>query len=147
MPLLLDVKVKAYKTKVAKWLVFAIVGIVMVSMIPILVCDFSWGIVAITALFLLLVIYFLFDIVYTISGHILTVRCGVLPTASYDINQISKIKDTNTILSAPASSLDRIAIYFTNQKTPLIISPKDKSGFISDLLSINPGIEYCGAAI
>lgn len=67
----------------------------------------------------------------------------MLSTINYDINQIKKIKDTNySILSAPAASLDRIAIYFAQQKTPLVISPKDKMGFIRNLQSINPNIVY-----
>ncbi len=66
----------------------------------------------------------------------------MLSTTNYDINQIRKIKDTNSILAAPAASLDRIEIYFIQQKIPLIISPKDKNGFIRNLQSINPNIVY-----
>ncbi|MBF1507414.1 MAG: PH domain-containing protein, partial [Prevotella pallens] len=79
---------------------------------------------------------------YTIHNNILSVKYSMLSTTNYDINQIRKIKDTNSILAAPAASLDRIAIYFIQQKTPLIISPKDKNGFIKNLQSINPNIVY-----
>ncbi len=51
-----------------------------------------------------------------------------------------KITETNSILSAPAASLDRIAIYLRRQYSPVIISPENKNEFIEELQSINPDI-------
>ena len=142
MFLLLNGMEKAYKTKISIWLICAIIGSTVIPIIPVLVYDFSWILVIIVALILFFALFSLFDIRYTIHNNILSVKYSMLSTTNYDINQIRKIKDTNSILAAPAASLDRIEIYFIQQKIPLIISPKDKNGFIRNLQSINPDIVY-----
>ncbi len=133
---------KVYKTKIAIWLICAIIGFTVIPVIPVLVYDFSWIVVTIVALILFFALFSLFNIRYTIHDNILSVKCSIFSTTNYDINQIRIIKDSNSILASPASSLDRIAVYFTKQRTPLIISPKDKTGFIRNLQSINPNIIY-----
>ena len=133
---------KVYKTKIAIWLICAIIGFTVIPVIPVLLYDFSWIVVTIVALILFFALFSLFNIRYTIHDNILSVKCSIFSTTNYDINQIRIIKDSNSILASPASSLDRIAIYFTKQRTPLIISPKDKTGFIRNLKSINPNIIY-----
>ena len=57
-----------------------------------------------------------------------------------EILKIRKIEKTNSILSSPALSLDRIAIFY-NKYDEVYISPKDRDNFIKDLLEINPTIE------
>ncbi|MDE5923080.1 MAG: PH domain-containing protein, partial [Muribaculum sp.] len=47
---------------------------------------------------------------------------------------------TRTILSSPAASMDRLAITFTNTRTPLVISPTDREKFIRTLTAMNPDI-------
>ena len=56
------------------------------------------------------------------------------------IDQIRRITETNNPLSAPATSLDRLAISYNNGDT-VLISPKDKSAFINDLVRVNSNIE------
>ena len=53
--------------------------------------------------------------------------------------EIKSIKKTNTWLSSPAASMDRIAIKI--KFSPLVISPQNRMEFINDLLSLNPEIE------
>ena len=57
-----------------------------------------------------------------------------------DISKIRKIEKTNSILSSPALSLDRIAIKF-NKFDEVYISPKEKQAFVDELLNVNPDIE------
>ena len=63
------------------------------------------------------------------------------------ISKIESIKPTNSIESAPATSIfNRIAISFVDRtimkgSMPLIISPSDKQKFISQPISINPKIK------
>ena len=63
------------------------------------------------------------------------------------ISKIESIKPTNSIESAPATSIfNRIAISFVDRTVmkgsmPLIISPSDKQKFISQPISINPKIK------
>lgn len=67
----------------------------------------------------------------------------------FPIDQISEIKKTNGILSAPALSAKRVSIKFSDKKIlkssiPLEISPKDRDGFIDKLKEINPTIKIAG---
>ncbi len=133
---------KVYKTKVDIWLIFAIIGFTVIPVVPLLIYDFSWIVFTIVSLIVLFATYILFDISYIISDNVLVVKCSKFSKITYDINQINIIKNTNSILSAPAASLDRIAIYFFKQRSPLIISPKDKMKFIEDLQSINQNIRF-----
>ena len=91
MFLLLNGMEKVYKTKIAIWLICAIIGFTVIPIIPVLVYDFSWIVVTIVALILFFALFSLFDIRYTIHNNILSVKCGMLSTTNYDINQIRKI--------------------------------------------------------
>ncbi|TLP80170.1 PH domain-containing protein [Maribacter sp. ACAM166] len=57
-----------------------------------------------------------------------------------EIDKIRKISETNNPLSAPAASLDRLEIVYDAYGT-ILISPKDKSGFIKHITQLNPKIE------
>ena len=72
---------------------------------------------------------------YKIDGQYLRIW-----TTKIDIHSIKKVYRTNNPLSSPALSLDRIAIVY-NKYDEILISPKDRSAFIAELLSINPNIE------
>jgi hypothetical protein len=72
---------------------------------------------------------------YKIEGQYLRIW-----TTKIDIHSIKKVYRTNNPLSSPALSLDRIAIVY-NKYDEILISPKDRSAFIAELLSINPAIE------
>lgn len=69
----------------------------------------------------------------------LTVKIGFFTHGTYAIPEMKSIKKSNTWLSSPAASMDRIAIKI--KFTPLVISPQDRPEFINDLLSINPEID------
>ncbi len=82
---------------------------------------------------------------YAVQGDDLIVYMFWRPTR-FPISKIKEITPTQTLLSAPATSLTkRIAITFTDKKvlkssTPLIISPSNQQFFIETLKSINPNI-------
>ena len=107
---------------------------------PVIYFAFSW--VAILAIFFLfaLIFYCMFSIRYIIEDTTLRIKCGFFLNEKVDIMKITKITETNSILSAPAASLDRIAIYLRRQYSPVIISPENKNEFIEELQSINPDI-------
>lgn len=77
---------------------------------------------------------------YQVEGNTLTIKCGFLINQEVKIDTIRKIKETSNPLSAPAASLDRLEIAF-NKFDNVLISPKDKAGFINELTKLNPGIE------
>lgn len=77
---------------------------------------------------------------YIIDGNILRIKSWFLVNIKIDINNIKKIAETNNPLSSPAGSLDRLGVYY-NKSSLILISPKDKQGFIEHILQINPKIE------
>jgi len=76
---------------------------------------------------------------YTIEGNKLNVKSGFLLNIDIDIDKIRSVAETDSILSAPAMSLDRIEVFY-NKYDSVIISPPDKVQFIADLQAINPNI-------
>lgn len=132
-----------YKSKVDTWLVLVVVAAVVVVLLP-LFSGFSWAyLLAASGVLVCLVPVFalLFSIRYIVEGDKLTVSCGILGSSTYDIMSMRSIRPTRTLLSSPAASLNRIELRFSARRMrPLIISPKDKSGLIASLKSINPSI-------
>lgn len=84
-------------------------------------------------------LYIFFSTKYTIIKDTLLIKSGFLVNMKIDINTINSIHKTNSILSSPAASFDRILVSF-GQYDEVIISPKDKLGFIKAIKQINPSI-------
>ena len=119
-----------YKSKVDKGLLIAIIAIVLLSYLPLLF-EFSW-----IALALLVVTAAFIADPFCNTLHI---KCGIFLSSSFPIDRITKISKTNSCLSAPALSMDRIEIRFADKKT-LVLSPKQRQAFIDHLRSLNPDI-------
>jgi hypothetical protein len=77
---------------------------------------------------------------YVIDKESLKIKSGFLYNAIIDIHSIRKIEESNSPLSSPAASFDRLEIIY-NKYDSILISPKDKHSFIQDILKINPSIE------
>lgn len=78
---------------------------------------------------------------YTIDCGNLKVRSGLFFNKVIDIESIKKVVETKTPLSSPALSIDRIEVFY-NKFDSIIISPKDKMGFIEQLRKVNDRIEF-----
>lgn len=102
--------------------------------------DKSW--IGIISLFALCSFILLCGLVlrYEIDGTNLTIRGGFVRYQKIPVQTVQKIVETNNPLSAPAFSLDRIEIFY-NKFDSVLISPKDKKGFIVHLKKLNPEIE------
>lgn len=74
----------------------------------------------------------------TDNNKLIIKGCFLINT-EIDINSIVSIEPTDSILSAPALSLDRLKISY-NKYSSVIISPKEKDDFITQLKVINPNI-------
>ncbi len=94
------------------------------------------GIVALTALF---AGHLLATTRYTIRGTTLRIVSGFFYDISIDIKTIQSVKKMRNAMSSPAASLDRMEIRYDGLKT-VLISPKDKLGFVKHLRSVNPSI-------
>ena len=60
--------------------------------------------------------------------------------AKIEISTIRKIEKSNSILSSPALSMDRIAVRY-NKYDEIYLSPKEKQLFIDELVKRNSAIE------
>lgn len=78
---------------------------------------------------------------YVIDRSMLTINTGFLyKRKKIPVASIRKIEKTRTLVSAPAPSFDRLEIFY-NRFDSVVISPKDKPGFIANLIKLNPEIE------
>ena len=77
---------------------------------------------------------------YIISGDNLNVKSSFIINENIDINTITKIKETNNPLSAPAFSLDRLEITY-GKGSNILISPREKTEFLNQIKSINKNID------
>ena len=80
-----------------------------------------------------------FTTYYVIDEGLLIVKSGFLIDKKIDIKAIRSISETNNLISAPAASFDRLEILY-HQFDSILISPRDKSGFIDHITRINPQI-------
>jgi len=86
------------------------------------------------------ILYLFFQTVYIIENGQLKIKMGFFAVRSIDINEIKKISKTNSILSSPAPSFDRIELEH-GELARVIISPKDNISFSKDLSELNPKIQ------
>lgn len=130
---------KTYKSKVSFVLLIIIFFVLLGSffrafqnlqIIPILIC----------VILNILILFLFFYTKYTISQTNLNVNASFLVNKNIDIMTINKIKNSKSIISAPAASFDRLEIFY-NTFDSVLISPKFKEQFLSDLININPRIE------
>ena len=129
-----------YKSKVSAC-VYVVYGVSILSMMPIFLIGFSWVAVIITLLLLAVETVAFFGIRYTIKENTLEVKMMLFFKKTYSIDDITSISDTDSILSAPAASFDRINIDFKDG-TNLVLSPKRKEEFIAHLKGINKNIVF-----
>ncbi len=78
---------------------------------------------------------------YTIANGKLIIKCGITQRHTVEISEITSIRKTQSLLSAPALSVrHRIEVKYGRRKS-IIISPRNRHEFIDNLLHINPLIE------
>ena len=113
------------------------------SFIPILFDEELSMEVLIVLLFMMVLFGFILNMFlntkYTIERDELQVQCGFIKYKPIKIQSMKKISKTNSIISSPAASFDRIEITY-GKFDEIIISPKDKHKFADELLKINPDI-------
>ena len=131
-----------YPTKVSVTLVLIISLIMGCILVPYAIKS-MWIPFIIILLLHFLFLFMLANIKYVIteSQLIIDQSLGKWGKEVIDISTIKSIEPTHTILSAPASSLDRLRISY-NKYDDIIISPRRKEEFIRQLQSINPQIVF-----
>ena len=74
---------------------------------------------------------------YVIQGQQLVVRSGLFKWR-IPINEISDITPSSDPIASPALSLDRLRITYGKTKS-LLVSPRDKDGFLAQIASLRRG--------
>ena len=128
-----------YPTKVSITLIL-IISIIMGCILISLAVSSKWIPFFINLLLYVSVVYLMVSIKYEINESQLIIH-QAMGKMVIDINTIKSIEPTHTILSAPASSLDRLRINY-NKYDDIVISPRRKEEFIRQLQSINPNIVF-----
>jgi len=128
-----------YKSKAGPELVIP-VTILMFAGLMLASANKNWPAVAVIFMAMLFVLHVFLTTYYEVQGNLLKVKCGFLIDKEVDIRQIVSIRETYNPLSAPATSLDRLELKLTG-KDSVLVSPKDKKGFIANLLKVKPEIK------
>lgn len=99
-----------------------------------------WPVAVFIVLMQCFILHLYLTTTYTIleTGQ-LFIRCGFFYKTYIDIHSIKKISPSNDPTSAPALSLNRIAIWHAHHER-VLVSPKEREEFINALVIINPGI-------
>jgi hypothetical protein len=128
-----------YRSKIGLELVIPL-GVVLGGMAALFIAEKAWFGIVIVGSVLLFIGHMFATTRYTVNGTSLQIVCGLFYSTTIDIRSIVAVRSTNNIASSPAASLDRMEILCGNNKG-VIISPKDKKGFLNHLRRINPGID------
>jgi len=136
--------IKKYPSKVSYGLLIFIFVIFFAPFIFDLINNGLGQLVLIVLVFLLIlygfILHMFFQTVYVIENEQLKIKLGFFSFRSISINEIKEISRTNSILSSPAPSFDRIEIEY-GEFGSVIISPKNKLSFSRELVKLNPKIK------
>lgn len=131
---------KVYRSKIG----LEIVAILLIALMPAFYKELSGqehdGL-PILILVTLFTIHLFATTKYTVQDTVLRVQSSFIINKKVDIKTITRIKETYNPISSPAASIDRLQVYYDNGDS-VIISPKDKKGFVGHLQQINPDITF-----
>lgn len=128
-----------FKSKISIGLVLFL-AIILGGMFIKLLYDGTWSVSLLIFCQILFIAHLFLTTFYIVENEKLHVKSGFLINILIDIQQIKKISETNTIMSAPAVSFDRLEILY-NKFDTVVISPKEKMQFIEAIKKINPQVE------
>ncbi|HTO14516.1 MAG TPA: PH domain-containing protein [Edaphocola sp.] len=113
--------------------------IIILSVVSYLLLNgnhYSWVVIIVPLIIFFFIFHMIFTTNYTIDGNDLIVRCGFFYNKIFKISEIRKIVATKQAINAPATSIDRLRIEFSNHKR-VIVSPREKKEFIEILCKNN----------
>ncbi|AEK22680.1 PH domain-containing protein [Capnocytophaga canimorsus] len=136
---------KVYKSKVDKFLFGIVIVITFFPLVFLLyeLTSFRDRIIVATILLLLALVFgnCIWGIRYIIDQEFLTLKGGFFFKKKISIKSIRKIEKVGFIAELGlGASLERIGVFY-NKYDCFLISPKDRTAFIADLLEINPNIQ------
>ncbi len=129
---------QVYRSKMSKGIV-VVIAVIAIGLLLAMILVKAWPAFLVDILLFAFMAHLFITTYYVIEGNTLKVRSGFIINITIDIATITKIEPTNTVLSAPALSFDRLEVFY-NKYDSVVISPADKAGFIAKLKEMNPGI-------
>lgn len=131
-----------FRSKIGRELIIPI-SILIVGLGSLMAWQRIWPGLVVVAGVAIFVAWIFLTISYQIDGKSLRIRCGLFFILKIDIDTIHIISETNNPLSSPATSIDRLEIKYQKDRkiNTVMISPKDKTGFIKMITELNPSIE------
>ena len=78
---------------------------------------------------------------YQIDGRALKIKSGLLFNKTVAIDSIRKISPAKSPLSSSADTSGRLEINY-NKSDSIIVSPKDRPGFLDEIKKLKPDIEF-----
>jgi hypothetical protein len=143
-----EIKLLKFKSKIDRWvlILFAVITAHMLIKIYELTHNYSlnlnFQLIIIYGLVIFLIWMLVFSTYYLIENNQLIVKSMIFRW-KINISDITQIESTHNPLSSPALSLDRLRIYYmkNGRMTSIMISPKDKEGFLNTLRNM-PSARY-----
>lgn len=83
---------------------------------------------------------------YTLAGAELIIRCGPFRWR-VELDSIDEVSPSRNPLSGPAFSLDRLHIKYRGSRMGILISPREKTAFLLDLVSRCPDLKLEGGKV
>lgn len=145
-----------YYSKKDPWLVALVIATtlvpVFIGLFLLFATDGSWVAGAtplLAVVIVVLVLLLTYPLYYEITKSSLTIRCGILVRQQIPLDSIREVFPTRNLLSAPAWSLDRLRVNYeiNGEVGSALISPKDKPGFMQELVSSGTGLEFQGERV
>lgn len=142
---------KTYRTRFSLLLVAIIIGVSLVLIIPVSEAVSSGKASEVYKSLGIVLLYYLISLgalftSYTIDPQrqqLIVTNFFGLAKSRFDIMKMIRVRNTSSIMSAPASSLKRICIESEGKasKRLLVISPVMQEEFLNELKKVNPAIE------
>lgn len=129
---------KVFKSKIDWWLGLPLLYPIFLSVTSII--EGKWIGYLLLISIVLFVVFISKSTKYVVNENQLVVKCMFIVNAKIEISTIRKIEKSNSILSSPALSMDRIAVRY-NKYDEIYLSPKEKQLFIDELVKRNSAIE------
>jgi uncharacterized membrane protein YdbT with pleckstrin-like domain len=137
-----------FQSKYDLWLVLllaATVGVEGFGIVSVWTGDAPWVIRVLTSLVLVgaasLILWTLVTTDYRVTSDALRVRSGPLRW-TIPLSSIRSVQPSRSVVAGPAWSLDRLRIETSEEA--LLISPKDRAGFLEALLQRDPALHRDG---
>jgi len=130
---------KKYPSEISIGLSIFVLTILIGTSLPMISLRL-WSGLLINIFILLFIVYIFLSTFYSINGNTLIVKSGFLVNKKIDIHKVELISESNSIVSAPAISFNKLDIIYNGHER-VMISPRHKKEFIGHMTRINPAIK------